>query len=190
MIILGVDPGTRTTGFGIINFEKNSCELVDYGSIKLDSHKPISERLVVIYSKITSLIEAYHPTCVGVETAFYAKNISSTMKLGHARGVILLAAAQSDAQIVEISPREIKRHITGNGNASKEQVARMIQTMLNLTDQFPIFDMSDALAIAYSAGYEVGPGSQPFKKVTQTIVRKKRTAWADFIHNNESRIIR
>lgn len=190
MIILGVDPGTRTTGFGVIEFSKQSSRLIDFGTIKLDGDKPISERLVVIYSRITALIEAHKPSCVGIETAFYAKNIASTMKLGHARGVILLAAAQSEAQIVEISPREIKRHITGNGNASKEQVAKMIQLMLNLTDQFPIFDMSDALAIAFSAGYEVGPGSQPFKKVTQTVVRKKRSSWSDFINKNEDRVVK
>lgn len=189
MIILGVDPGTRNTGFGVIDYEKNGSRLLHYGSVKLDGNKPLSDRLVTIYSKISSVIEAYKPQCVAIETAFYAKNISSTMKLGHARGVILLAAAQSGSQILEISPREIKRHVTGNGNASKEQVAKMIQLMLNLTDQFPIYDISDAIAIAFSAGYEVGPGSTPFKKVTQTVVRKKRSSWSDFINKNEHRII-
>jgi len=189
MIILGVDPGTRNTGFGVIDFEKNSSTLLHFGSIKLDGEKPISERLVIIYSKLTAVIEAYKPKVIAVETAFYAKNISSTMKLGHARGVILLAAAQSGAQILEISPREIKRHITGNGNASKEQVAKMVQLMLKLTDDFPVFDMSDAIAIAFSAGYEIGPGSSQFKKITQSVVKKKRSSWSDFIGKNEHRVI-
>ncbi|MCA0445422.1 MAG: crossover junction endodeoxyribonuclease RuvC [Bacteroidetes bacterium] len=190
MIILGVDPGTRTTGYGIIRFEKNNYSVVDSGIIKLDEKKDISARLVTLYSRLTTLIDVWKPVCMGVETAFFNKNIASTMKLGNAKGVILLAAAQHDIQIVELSPREVKRHVTGNGNASKQQVEAMIFRLLNMEARTQDFDMSDALAIALSAGFSVGPGSAAHKTVTQTVSRGKRSAWASYVNQNSDRIIK
>ncbi len=190
MVILGIDPGTRITGYGIIRFEKNQYSVIDSGLIRLDPKEDLSRRLVTLYSRLAALIEAWKPVCMGIETAFFNKNISSTMKLGHARGVILLAAAQQDLQIVELSPREVKRHVTGNGNASKQQVEAMISRLLNIESRTQDYDMSDALAIALSAGFSVGPGSSAFKTVTQTVSRGKRNAWASFVNQNSDRIIR
>lgn len=190
MTILGIDPGTRLTGYGVIQFHRHQSQLITAGVIKLDGSLPLSERLVTIYSKVESVIAGYQPQMVAVETAFYNKNIASTMKLGHARGVILLAAAQHQIPIIELSPREIKRSITGNGNASKEQVSLMIQRMLNLTEAPEELDESDALAIALTAGFDAGPNSSPFKRTTQRMTKNTRSSWANFVNKNETRVVK
>ncbi|NUQ81903.1 MAG: crossover junction endodeoxyribonuclease RuvC [Bacteroidetes bacterium] len=189
LIIIGIDPGTRQTGYGIIRFERQVQTQLAAGLIRLDARLPIHDRLVTLFSKLNTLIEAYQPSHLGIETAFINKNVASTMKLGHARGVILLSAAQAGLQIVELSPREIKRQITGNGNAGKPQVSAMVTRLLNLPEAPEPYDVTDALAIALSTGFRTGPGSSPVKALTQSQSRGKRSAWGKFLEQNPGRVV-
>ena len=111
MIIIGVDPGTNITGFGIIKFEKNNYYRIASGVIKLPSQKPIPQRLKTIYSEINKLIKTYKPDEFAIETAFYGKNVQSAMKIGYARGVSILAAVHNGIPTSEYSPREIKKSV-------------------------------------------------------------------------------
>lgn len=148
MIILGIDPGTNITGYGIIKYDKNSFSLVDSGTIKLSSSKPIPLRLKTIHEKICEIINRYSPDEFAIETAFYGKNVQSAMKIGYARGVSILAAAINNIPTSEYSPREVKKAVVGRGSATKEQVAYMISTILNInTDDLKV-DETDALAIS------------------------------------------
>jgi len=148
MIILGVDPGSLVTGYGVVKYINMKIEPVTWGTI---SCKPISSfqlRLKKIYNAILEIIQTYQPAEMAIESLFHAKNTQSALKLGHARGVILLAAANSDLPVAEYSPRNIKQAITGNGAASKQQVQQMVMRLLGLTQELTSYDVSDSLATA------------------------------------------
>ena len=151
MIIIGVDPGTRVTGYGVIKVEGASISAVEYGIIKLDAKAPLAVRLKGIYDRLTELFTQYQPEAIAVEEAFVAKNAQTALKLGHARGVILLAAHQASAQIVEFTPRQIKKAVVGNGNADKEQVEFMVRAILSLPPDPIKDDAFDGLAAALCA---------------------------------------
>lgn len=148
MRILGIDPGTLATGYGLIEQKGNSHFLIDCGCIRTSTKFSLSKRLLKIYSELLKLIQASQASSVCVEEAFYAKNVRTTLILGHARGVILLAAETAGLDIFEYSPREIKKSVTGNGAASKEQVQFMVQRLLNIREIVEPTDASDALAVA------------------------------------------
>jgi crossover junction endodeoxyribonuclease RuvC len=148
MIILGVDPGTLFSGFGIINFENNLLSFINSGVIALPKNKNMPEKLEIIYDKIDSLIKEFRPDQFALETAFYGKNIQSALKIGYARGVSMLASAHNNLPIGEYSPREVKKSVVGNGNASKEQVQFMVFKLLSLEEEKMKFDETDALAVA------------------------------------------
>ncbi len=155
MIILGVDPGSRLLGYGLVEKTGNCIRVIDHGTIEL-YHKeyrdiPVDEttpsRLREIHEKLGLVIREHRPHAVAVEKVFFAKNAISALKLGQARGVVLLTAAIHDLEIYEYSVTEVKSMITGHGRADKEQVAKMLGLMLGATD-FATFDASDALALA------------------------------------------
>ncbi len=148
MIILGIDPGSLNVGYGIIQVEKRKIVAAGCDTIKINPKLQLTERLVQIHSGIDKVIAEYKPDIAVVETIFYGKNIKSAFTLGHARGVIMLALAQHNIIIEEYSPREVKKSVVGNGNASKEQVAYMVQKILNLSAKPKTEDAADALAIA------------------------------------------
>ena len=148
MKILGIDPGLVQTGFGVISVKGSNFSLVDYGIIKPDSKADLSNRLLTIHQDITSIIDNYFPNIVVIEDIFYGKNIKSALKLGQARGVAMVAAAAHNLPIHEYSARKVKQAITGNGNATKEQIQFMVKTILNLQSLPSPMDASDALAIA------------------------------------------
>jgi len=178
MIILGVDPGTIFTGFGIINYEKNSFTHVKNGLIKLPSTKTIAQKLELIYDGLDKVIKTYKPDEFSIETAFYGKNVQSAMKIGYARGVSILAAVHNKIPTSEYSPREIKKSIVGNGAASKEQVNYMIKTILNIKDAKMRFDESDALAIALCHAFRM---KSPVKKSKD---------WKSFVEAFPERVIK
>ena len=177
MIILGVDPGTNYTGFGIINADKNTFTRVVNGIIKLPANKSLTEKLEIIYDELNKLIKKYNPDEFAIETAFYGKNVQSAMKIGYARGVSLLAAIHNKVPTSEYSPREIKKSVVGNGAASKEQVSFMIKSLLELKKEKMKFDESDALAIALCHAFRV-------KNVS-----KKSKDWKSFVDANPDRIV-
>ena len=177
MIILGVDPGTNYTGFGIVKAHKNSYTKIVNGLIKLPSNKSLTEKLEIIYAELDKLIKTYKPDEFAIETAFYGKNVQSAMKIGYARGVSLLAAVHNKIPTSEYSPREIKKSVVGNGAASKQQVSFMIKSLLDLKNVKMRFDESDALAIALCHAFRI-------HKVTT-----KSKDWKAFIEAFPERVI-
>ena len=156
MIILGIDPGTAATGYGVIRVVNNTVSWVDSGVIVSDSSMPLSERLLRIYEGIRQKLTEHEPHRVCIEEAFYAKNVHTTLVLGHARGVAMLAAAQAGCEGSEYSPREIKKSVTGSGNAQKEQVEYMVKMILNPPCGKMRQDAYDALAVAMCDFYNMG----------------------------------
>jgi len=177
MIILGIDPGTNITGFGIIKYEKNNYNRVASGIIKLPSSKPIPERLKIIYEELVSLIKKYKPDEFAIETAFYGKNVQSAMKIGYARGVSILAAAHNQIPTSEYSPREIKKSVVGKGAASKQQVYFMVKNLLDIKKEKMKFDETDALAVALCHAFRM------------TRRKRKNKDWKSFIEANPERVI-
>jgi crossover junction endodeoxyribonuclease RuvC len=178
VIILGVDPGTLRCGYGIIDLKAGKpTARIDSGVVQLMKIAAIPDRLQLIYEKLTTLIGKYHPDELSIETAFYGKNIQSALKIGLARGAAILAAKNNGLEVSEYAPREIKKAITGNGGASKEQVLFMVQTILNEKKVKFTPDESDALATALCHSFRL-------KSVTA-----KAKSWQDFIQNFPERII-
>tara|TARA_B100001750_G_scaffold233381_1_gene233537 strand:+ start:753 stop:1232 length:480 start_codon:yes stop_codon:yes gene_type:complete len=145
--ILGVDPGLVNTGFGIISYNK-VIEILDFGIISPDKNNSLSLRLHTIYTDMRLLIEKYEPDCLSIEEVFYSNNIKTTMKLGQARGAVLIAAAHFNLQVYEYSARKIKLSLTGNGNSTKDQVKFMVENRLKIDCKNLKNDASDALAAA------------------------------------------
>jgi crossover junction endodeoxyribonuclease RuvC len=148
-LILGIDPGTAITGYGVVVKEGgNVVSLVECGIVRTSSGEALAFRIREIYEEVTALIERHSPSVVAVEDVFQGKNVQSVLKLGHARGAILLAAALSEIPIAEYSPREIKKAVVGNGNATKDQVAFMVQQQLRLKVAPSPADAADGVAVA------------------------------------------
>lgn len=184
MRIIGIDPGTAVTGIGIIEYNSNEFRLVHFDTIILNQKKSIPERLKIIYDNCLSCIEKYKPDEFAIETAFYGKNIQSTLKLGQARGVSIIAALNSNLNISEYSPREIKKSVTGNGASSKEQVKYMVRSILS-TGKIDIpADSSDALAIAICHTYKLQNG------YSSDTGSKRENSWQSFVQKNPDRIIK
>lgn len=148
MIIFGIDPGTAVTGFGVISTKANTVTWVDSGVFTTHAKAPLSERLDTIYEGLLGKMRQYVPDHVSIEEAFYAKNVHTTLILGHARGVAMLAAVKAGAKVMEYSPRQIKKAVTGNGNADKGQVEYMIKMLLSPPCEHAHSDAYDALAVA------------------------------------------
>jgi len=178
MIILGIDPGTLFTGFGIIQYKNFEPIKIFSGVIKLASNENIPHRLNIIYSEIDKLCKKYKPDQFAIESAFYGKNVQSAMKIGYARGVSMLAAFHNGLEINEYSPREVKRAVVGNGAASKEQVQYMILKILNLKKEKIKFDETDALAVSVCHAFAIN-----------SIVKTKSNNWKNFLEHNKHLII-
>jgi crossover junction endodeoxyribonuclease RuvC len=147
-IIIGIDPGTQVTGYGIIKYKSNVSEVLDFGCIRPPRHLNAHERYLAIFNGIEHLLERYQPHFFAIETQFVNKNAQSALKLGMARGVATLAGTKRGIPIYEYAPRKAKLAVVGNGAASKEQVQKMIQLLLRLPVLPTPEDAADALAIA------------------------------------------
>ncbi len=148
MITLGIDPGTLFTGFGLIEKSGNALRAIDFGVIATNPKEAMPKRLKQIYDELAQRIEQYRPSKLSLETAFFGKNAQSALKLGQVRGAVMILAMNYGLAISEYAPREVKKAITGNGNAAKEQVAFMVRKMLSLNDEKKRADAFDALALA------------------------------------------
>ncbi len=148
MRILGVDPGTLVTGFGVLEKNGSGCKVLEFGCVKLSSRDGFPQRLKKIYDELTDVIKRHRPDEFAIEDLFYAQNVKVALKMGHARGVAILAAANHQIPTAEYSPREVKMAVVGNGGASKQQVQKMIQQILKLQHPPEPMDASDALAVA------------------------------------------
>jgi crossover junction endodeoxyribonuclease RuvC len=149
MLVLGIDPGTATTGYGLVReLPDGELQAVTYGVITTPAHAPMPERLRMLYRAITDLVAQYKPDAAAIETLFFGKNVTTAITVAQGRGVILLALAEASLPIHEYKPSEVKQAIAGYGNADKPQVQEMIRQLLNL-DQIPRpDDAADGLGIA------------------------------------------
>ena len=148
MLILGIDPGSLVTGYGLIDVEGRRLRRITSGTLEMKSSDSMPLRLRTVYDGLLEVIDHWHPDEFCIETAFYGKNIQSTLKLGHVRGVAMLAAVHRQLAISEYSPREVKRAVTGSGAAAKQQVAYMVKILLNIDSDFRKLDEADGLALA------------------------------------------
>lgn len=149
MIVLGIDPGTAITGYGVVKADAiGSMTLVECGVIRTRPRDPLAARLQEIHAGVVELIRTHHPDAVSVEDVFYAHNVRTTVVLGHARGVILLAAQQAGVQIFEYPPAEIKKAVVGTGSATKTQVQFMLTRLLRLKSVPQPSDAADGVAAA------------------------------------------
>lgn len=178
-IILGIDPGTTIMGFGIISVKGSSIELVSIHELILKKYPNHETKLKIIFDKTLALIDEYHPDEVALEAPFFGKNVQSMLKLGRAQGVAMAASLHRDIPITEYSPKKIKMAITGNGNASKEQVAGMLKNLLKLKE-FPTkyLDASDGLAVAVCHHFNSG----------NLVSDKNYSGWDSFLKQNPDRI--
>ncbi len=142
--ILGIDPGSIITGYGVIDASSQQVHAIDFGCVRAGKG-PFPERLKLIFQQLTEVIERYSPACLAIENVFVSRNADSALKLGQARGAAICAAVSRDLPVAEYSPREIKQAVVGKGSADKVQVQHMVKILLNL-DAIPQVDASDALA--------------------------------------------
>jgi len=179
-IILGIDPGTTIMGFGIISVEMDKMKLISMQEltlIKIDTHET---KLKKIFDKTLSLIDEFHPDEVALEAPFFGKNVQSMLKLGRAQGVAMAASLHRNIPISEYSPKKVKMAITGNGNASKEQVAGMLKNLFYLS-QFPTkyLDASDGLAVAVCHHFNYNKEK----------IQKTYSNWGNFIKQNPDKLL-
>ena len=179
-IILGIDPGTVIMGYGLIKISGNSMQLVDMGVLKLSSRIDAYERLGKIHHKVAALIETFQPDAFSIEAPFFGKNVQSMLKLGRAQGVAIAAAMQAGLSVCEYSPKKVKQSITGNGNADKMQVWKMLQTILKIQHKPRFYDASDALAVAICHHFQDIPSALK--------TGKKMKGWEEFIAKNPGKV--
>lgn len=156
MRVLGIDPGSETTGWGVVEGDGRRYRLIEYGTIKAPPRERFSARLLKISDGIVGIIERFKPDAFSIEEAFYATNVKVALKLGQVRGVALLAAERAKIEIAEYSPRLIKQTVVGYGNAEKHQVQEMVRVLLSLTTVPEPHDAADALAIAICHFHHAG----------------------------------
>lgn len=147
MLVLGIDPGSRVTGFGLVERQGTGLCCIHTGVVSISAQIPFYERIHRIYHSMVELMSRHRPEELAIEDVFFAKNVKSTLKIGHARGAVLIAAVECGLRIFEYTPLEIKKAVAGYGSASKDQVRSMIRCMLKLQTDPPL-DASDALATA------------------------------------------
>lgn len=175
-IILGLDPGTTVMGYGVILVKGNKLTTLQLGVIHLSKYKSHELKLKKIFERVTHVIEEFGPDEVALEAPFFGKNVQSMLKLGRAQGVAMAAALTRDIPITEYAPKKVKQSVTGNGNASKEQVAAMLQSILKLKEIPKLLDATDALAVALCHHYQGGK--------TQTTSK----SWKAFLSDNPDRV--
>jgi crossover junction endodeoxyribonuclease RuvC len=179
-IILGIDPGTIVLGYGIIELEGQKITLLSMGVIHLSKYEDHLQKLQIIFEKIQGLIQNYEPTACAIEAPFFGKNVQSMLKLGRAQGVAIASALTNKVEVFEYSPKKIKQSITGNGNASKEQVASMLQRLIGFEIQPKFLDATDGLAAAVCHHFQ--------NRLPSSGGGKKMTGWKDFMKNNPERL--
>ncbi len=175
-------------GYGLISVNKSNVSLIEMGVLQLSKHKDHAERLHLIFKKMESLIALHQPMAVAIEAPFFGKNVQSMLKLGRAQGVAIAAAMMSGLHAVEYSPRKIKQSVTGRGNATKEQVFKMLQHTLNIVEDVRFMDATDAVAVALCHHYQGRTAALKQDTAPKKSVRKKAASWADFIALNPTKV--
>ena len=169
-------------GYGLITVKGNEVSLLELGVLKPGNVKDVYKKLQLIFNTVSGLITKYQPTDFAIEAPVFGKNVQSMLKLGRAQGVAIAAAMRHGLEVTEYSPKKVKQSITGNGNADKEQVLKMLQTLLSFKENAKQYDATDALAVALCHHFQ-----------TNSLISKKNTGlkgWDSFIKNNPGRVIK
>lgn len=177
-IILGIDPGTNIMGYGLIKQSGKQMQLISLGVLQLSKYENHPMKLRKIFQRTLSLIDEYKPDELAIEAPFYGKNVQSMLKLGRAQGVAMASALYRDIPIFEYSPKKIKQSITGNGNASKEQVAAMLSAFLSIAQSPKYLDATDGLAVAVCHYFQRNPSTS----------QKNYNNWKHFVSQNQDRL--
>ena len=177
-IILGIDPGTNIMGFGLINVLNNKMKLIQFHELHLKKHENHYLKLDQIFKRTIQIIDEHKPDEIAIEAPFFGKNVQSMLKLGRAQGVAMAAGLSREIPITEYSPKKIKMAITGNGNASKEQVAKMLQNLLKISEMPKNLDATDGLAAAVCHYYNMG----------KLNAKKSYTGWSAYVNQNPKKI--
>src|ERR1700748_615208 len=180
-IILGIDPGTAVMGYGLVKEIGSKMELISLGVVKMEQLDDHMLKLQRIFEKTAALIDNYKPDCLAIEAPFYGKNIQVMLKLGRAQGIAMAAALSRNIDVTEYSPRKIKQSITGNGNATKEQVAAMLQNLLSFKETPDFLDATDGLAVAVCHSFQRMPTGKSGSK-------KSYSGWDTFVKDNTNRV--
>lgn len=180
-IILGIDPGTTVLGYGLIHIKGTKIEMLNFGIIQLSKLDNQPDKLKRIFDRIDDLMEEYKPDEMAIEAPFFGKNVQSMLKLGRAQGVAIAASLRRNIPYEEYTPKRIKQAITGNGNASKEQVALMLQTLLRFDELPKYLDATDGLAAAVCHHFSKGIGENN---------KSKGNSWTSFLSKNPERKLR
>lgn len=179
MLILGIDPGSRVTGYGMIEAAGSEEQALDFGVIRLDGTDSHPLRLRKIYQNVTALIEEHVPDALAIEMPVYGRNPQAMLKLGRAQAAAMLAALNRDVPVAQYTPKEVKKSVTGNGNASKQQIRFMVHSILNLSGPATdlVLDASDALAVALCHGHRDAHDDA-----------RQYSGWASFVESNPDRV--
>jgi crossover junction endodeoxyribonuclease RuvC len=175
-VILGLDPGTNVMGYGILQVKGSKLTLIQYGVINMGKFGAHELKLKKIFDRVLAIVDEYHPDEVALEAPFFGKNIQSMLKLGRAQGVAMAAALYREVPITEYAPKKIKQSVTGNGNASKEQVARMLMQIFSIKELPKLLDATDALAVAVCHHFQKGT------------TKSKAASWEGFLNENPKRL--
>ncbi len=187
MLILGIDPGTQILGYSILDTDGTTPRIVAMDVLYLKKIPEFNLRIRQIFLSTSRLIDSFHPDHLAIEAPFFGKNVQSMLKLGRAQGVAIAAAISRDLSVTEYEPSVIKQHITGNGNASKQQVATILQSILGFQQTPKYLDATDALAVAYTCHLHL---SNPVANLQEQLRAKKKThkstkkQWSEFINQN------
>ena len=181
-VILGIDPGTNLMGYGVLQITNSKPSVITLGVIDLRKYANHYLKLAHIHERVSGIIQSYLPDELAIEAPFFGKNVQSMLKLGRAQGVAMAAALERDIPITEYVPLKIKMAITGNGQASKEQVADMLKRMLKLNNEMtgPFLDATDALAAAYCH----------YLQMDRPVSEKSYSSWKDFIAKNPGKVVK
>jgi len=175
-IILGLDPGTNVMGYAVIMVQLSKVKLLQFGVIQLGKYGAHELKLKKIFDRVLTLVDEFKPDQVALEAPFFGKNVQSMLKLGRAQGVAMAAALYREVPITEYAPKKVKQSVTGNGNASKEQVAKMLMQIFSIKEMPKLLDASDALAVAVCHHYQNG------------MIKNKSKSWEGFLKDNPGRI--
>lgn len=175
-IILGIDPGTNVMGYALIKVTGQQTDLLQYGVIHLTKYDSHALKLKKIFDRVSHVIEEYLPDEMALEAPFFGRNVQSMLKLGRAQGVAMSAALAREIPITEYAPKKVKSSVTGNGNASKEQVADMLKKIFNIKDAPKLLDATDALAVALTHHFQAGR------------ISTSGGSWKAFVNKNPGRV--
>jgi crossover junction endodeoxyribonuclease RuvC len=184
MIVMGVDPGSRKTGYGVISQGPEGFSVLGSGLIRLDGSKSLNERIGVICAGLDEVIRLMKPDCVAIETAFVGRNVRSALILGQVRGAVVATAIRCGVMVREYAPREVKLCVTGSGSAGKEQVADMLCRLLELGDELRPLDVTDALGIAYCDLSRNGGAVFPKGSATRKGNNGRKQGWSAFVDDH------